>query len=251
MSGFILRGEVFLTRVNKKGVPLGGAVGPVNAEELSLEPDVSEILRTSNNKPTYGKSLGKVQDAQPTKVKLKFDEIEAKVLAETLGAELSELNAAPVNAVAKAITLHGDGSWTPLGAKQITETGFAVNNGGAEPLTLNTDYEVHWAGGLIRPLKGGALEAGGDVTVDFQSLARAGSSITGGEVQEVNWHISLVGENVDTNEAIALDIPLAQMSSSGAINLLQNEFMSPEFEGVASVASGKAYDYKMDVVDPA
>ncbi|MDK2594387.1 hypothetical protein [Pseudoalteromonas obscura] len=248
-QGFILRGEVFLTRTNSKGVPLPGtgAVGPINAENLEIEPDIEAIIRSSKNKSTFGKSLGRVQTANPTKLKLKLDEVDSKMIADALSAEHSNLNQQAVNATDKDITLNSDGTWSELGSRHITGTTWAVKSG-ADTLDDGVDYEVKWAAGLIRPLPGGRVANGGLVKVTYQALALEGSRVKGGEVQEVNWAISLTGVNIDTGEKVQLDIPLAQMSSTSSLNFLQNEYMSPEFEGVASIAQGKDYDYLLDVI---
>ncbi|KZN58534.1 hypothetical protein N473_26395 [Pseudoalteromonas luteoviolacea CPMOR-1] len=248
-QGFILRGEVFLTRTNSKGVPLPGtgAVGPINAEQLEIEPDIEEIIRPSRNKATHGKSLGRVQTANPTKLKLKFDEVDSKIIADALAAEHTALNQQAINATDKPIALNSDGTWSSLGAKHITSTNWGVKLG-VDDLVDGVDYEVKWAAGLIRPLAGGRVINGGEIKVTYQALALEGSRIKGGEVQEVNWAISLTGVNIDNGDKVQLDVPLAQMSSTSALNFLQNEYMSPEFEGVASIAQGKDYDYLLDVI---
>ncbi|AZZ98752.1 hypothetical protein [Pseudoalteromonas sp. R3] len=248
-QGFILRGEVFLTRTNSKGVPLPGtgAVGPINAEQLEIEPDIEEIIRPSKNKATYGKSLGRVQTANPTKLKLKFDEVDSKLLADVLAAEHTTLNQQAASATDKPVTLNSDGTWSDLGAKHITATNWSVKLG-PDVLDEGVDYEVKWAAGLIRPLAGGRVVSGGEVAVSYQALALEGSKIKGGEAQEVNWAISLTGVNIDSGEKVQLDIPLAQLSSTSALNFLQNEYMSPEFEGVASIAQGKDYDFQIMVI---
>ncbi|KZX00068.1 hypothetical protein JL49_13300 [Pseudoalteromonas luteoviolacea] len=247
MSGFLLRGEVFIQRTNSVGIPSGKIVGPVNAEALEIEPDVEEIVRTSKNKSTYGKALAKVNSPNPTKIKLKLDETDSKLIAEALGAEHSNLNQQATTGAAVPVLLHSDGSWSEIGVRQITSTGWKVMQNTTE-LAEGTDYEVKWATGLIRPLAGGAIAAGGEVKIDYQALALEGSRIKGGEIQDVNWAIKLSAQNVVTGEKVEGEIPLAQLRSSSPINLLQNEFMAPEFEGVASVAQGKNYDYQIDVI---
>ena len=249
MAGFLLRGEVFLQRTNNKGVAKGGLFGPINAEQLTIEPDMEEIIRPSKNKATYGKSLGKVQSANPTKISMKFDEVDAALLADSLGAEIGVLNQQAASVSGEPYDLRADGTWTSLGAKHITSTNWKVMKATTE-LVDGVDYEVNWSAGLIRPVKGGAIESGGVVNIDFQALALAGNRLKGGQVQEVNWAITMTGENVDTGDPIHLEIPLAQLSSSGALNLVQNEYLSPEFEGVASIAAGKDYDYLLDVITP-
>lgn len=250
-QGFILRGEVMLQRVNTKGIALAGTpiVGPMNVEQLELKPEFEKIQRTSKNKSTFGKSLGSVTEAKPTSLKLKFDEVTAQVLAEALGAELNVLNQSATTFTDFEVTLHAasTGGWSELGAKQINQAGFTVKQG-ATPLTLGVDYEIKWAAGLIRPLVGGAMAAGGAVLVTGSALALEGHRLTGGEVQEVNWRVILDGTNIDSGENVHLEIPLAQVASSAELNLLQNEYLAPEFEGVCSIAQGKDKDYYLDIV---
>jgi len=164
-----------------------------------------------------------------------------------LGAELSTLNKSAVSETDKAYTLKSDNSWTELGSSQIKEVGFVLKEG-ANTLVLGTDYEVKWAAGLVRPLASGGFASGGAVTITYEALALEGHTLSGGEVQEVNWRIKMDGLNIDTNEKVQLDIPLAQVASSAALNLLQNEYLAPEFEGVCSVADGKTKDYEINII---
>ncbi|OUL59266.1 hypothetical protein [Pseudoalteromonas ulvae] len=250
-SGFVLRGEVFLQRVNSKGVAISGAnlVGPINASEFSITPDSEEILRPSVDRSTYGESKGRVTTKKPTKVKLKFDDVTSQVLAEALGAELSTLNYGAATGTDAAYTLESvaSGGWTEIGHNQLKETGFVVKKG-VDVMVLGTDYEVKWSSGLIRPVAGGALDAGGAVTITFEALAGDGHRLAGGEIQEVNWRIKLDGVNADTGEKVLAEVPLAQVSSTSEINLLQNEYLAPEFEGVCSIAQGKSKAYTMDIL---
>jgi hypothetical protein len=249
MKPFLLRGSVFLQLVSSTGVTIGGVHGPINAEEISVEPDSEQIIVSSTNKETYGKSLGSITESKPTKISLKFSDVSSDILAAALGAKSEVLNVGAAAETDKTFTLFSDGKWTDIGHKQIVATGFVVKKSAAVQ-TLGDDYEINYAAGLIRPNPSGNLKDGGAVEITFTALARDGARLIGGKVQQANWRITMNGENAFTGDNVDLDIPFATLTSKTKLNLVQNEVLSPEFEGVANVAQGKDYDYSLDVADP-
>ncbi|MFT7565816.1 MAG: hypothetical protein ACI846_000102 [Pseudoalteromonas distincta] len=244
MAGYLLRGNVFIQKVTSAGVPVDGAgvIGPINAEMLEFTPNSEQINRTSNNKKTHGKSLSTVTTSSPSTVKLKFDEITTDTIAAMLGSEAIDLNTGAVNAADKEVTLLAGGGWSELGAKQIVEDGLAVTFA-TEALVLGVDFEINYALGLIRPTSTGKAKDGGLATVTYTALARTGVAITGGKVVHPKWRIVLEGENVDNDAKVHFEIPYASLQSTTALNLVQNEFLSPEFEGTANVPQGKEIDF--------
>jgi len=249
MKPFLLRGSVFLQLVSSTGVTIGGVHGPINAEEISVEPDSEQIIVPSTNKETYGKSLGSITESKPTKVSLKFSDVPSDILAAALGAKEEVLNGPAASVTDKTITLFSDGKWTEIGHKQIVGTGLVVKLSAAEK-TLGDDYEINYAAGLIRPNPSGTLKDGGAVEITYTSLAQTGARLVGGKVQQANWRITMNGENAFDGTLVDLDIPFVTLTSKTKLNLVQNEVLSPEFEGVANVAQGKDYDYLLDVADP-
>lgn len=243
MAGYLLRGNVFIQAVTAAGVPVAGAPihGPINAELLEFQTNSEQIQRTSNNKKTHGKSLSTVTSSTPSTVKLKFDEISTDTIAAMLGSVKGELNTGAANEADKAVTLLADG-WVEIGHKQIVEEGLIVKKD-ATALTLGVDFEINYALGLIRPAETGAVKDGGEVLVTYTALARTGAEIKGGKVVHPNWRITLEGENLDNDAKVHFEIPYAALQSTTALNLVQNEFLSPEFEGTANVPQGKEEDF--------
>lgn len=244
MAGFLLRGNVFIQAVSSAGVPIVGAPihGPINAEMLEFTPNSEQVNRVSNNKKSHGKSLSTVTTSSPSTVKLKFDEITTDTIAAMLGSEATVLNTGAADVPDKALTLQSNGGWTEIGHKQIVESDLTVTLG-AEPLLIGVDFEINYALGLIRPTTTGKAKAGGEVTMAYKALARTGVEIKGGKVVHPKWRIVLEGENVDNDAKVSFEIPYASLQSTTALNLVQNEFLSPEFEGTANVPQGKDVDF--------
>ena len=247
MSGFLLRGNVFIQQVSSTGMPIGGITGPINAESLEFSPDSEQIIRDSKNKKTYGKSLGTVTTSKPSTVKLKFDEISTKIIAAMLGSVVTELNTAAASKIDEPITLLENGDWVFIGNKQIVADGLDAAKG-AEELKYGVDYEINYALGLIRQTKNGKVKDGGEITLTYTSLARAGDRIVGGQVVHPEWRIMLEGENIDTGASVQFEVPHASLQSTTALNLVQNEFLSPEFEGTANVPEGQEVDFTYEEV---
>lgn len=244
MAGYLLRGNVFIQAVTSAGVPVAGAgvIGPINAEMLEFTPNSEQINRQSNNKKTHGKSLSTVTTSSPSTVKLKFDEITTETIAAMLGSEATVLNTGAATETDKPITLLTDGSWVEMGNKQIVEEGFIAKLSAAT-LVAGVDFEINYALGLIRPTPTGQAKAGGEITVSYSALARTGVEIKGGKVVHPKWRIVLEGENVDNDAKVHFEIPYASLQSTTSLNLVQNEFLAPEFEGTANVPQGKEIDF--------
>lgn len=242
MAGYLLRGEVHIQAVNAAGVPTGGIFGPINATSLELEPDAEQKIRTSNNRSTHGKALNTVTTSKPTKVKLAFDEVNSDILAAILGASSSALNQGAATVTPKTITLTSDGKWSELGHKQVVDAGFDAKKG-VTPLVVGTDIEVNYALGLVRPIAGGLVASGGDVEIGYTALALSGTQIKGGQVQHPKWRVLMDGINMGNDAKVSLEIPFASLQSTKAINFVENEYVSAEFEGVANVPTGQTNDF--------
>ncbi|NRA78334.1 MAG: hypothetical protein HRU18_08995 [Pseudoalteromonas sp.] len=249
MAGYLLRGNVFIQAVNSAGAAIANEPvhGPINAEMLEFTPNSEQINRTSNNKKTHGKSLSTVTTSSPSTVKLKFDEITTDTIAAMLGSEATVLNTGAANVSDADLTLSAGGGWTEIGHKQIVSDGLAVTFA-TETLKEGIDFELNYALGLIRPTTTGKAKDGGAAKITYTALARTGVEIKGGKVVHPKWRIVLEGENVDNGAKVNFEIPYASLQSTTALNLVQNEFLSPEFEGTANVPQGKEIDFVYEEV---
>lgn len=247
MPGLLLAGNFFVQRRAANGT-LGAILGPINTTKLTLKNDADEKVRTSKKKDTYGQAAAVVTIAKPCEVEWGFDEVPAELMAMVLMGDVSVVNTGSGNLTDAAITLPTDQSWVELGHKNFATAAFVVQKDAAA-LTLGTDYEVNYALGLIRAVKGGAVETGGAVTVTAQYNAIAGTLIKGGIRAQTRLRIFGEGTNLETGKPVQVDVFDTSLTSKEAIDLAASEFVSSTLSGKAAIGPGKDSPYEYLEVD--
>jgi hypothetical protein len=242
MSGLLVAGNFFVDRLNALGVSTG-IIGPINTTKLAIKNEADEKVRQSRKKATYGQAASVVKIAKPCEVEWSFDDVPAEMLAMALMGDASVVNSGSGNLADEAITLPDNQRWVSLGQKNFAATGFVVKKDAAA-IALGTDYEVNYALGLIRAVKGGAVEAGGAITVTAQYNALSGTLIKGGINAQTRARIFGEGTNLETGKPIQLEIFDASLSSTSAIDFAAAEFVSATLAGKAQLVAGKDSPYE-------
>lgn len=247
MSGLLLAGNFFVQRRAANGT-LGAILGPINTTKLALKNEADKKVRTSRKKDTYGQAAAVVTIAKPCEVEWSFDDVPSEIMAMVLMGDVSVVNTGSGNLTDAAITLPTDLSWVELGQKNFATAAFVVQKDAAA-LVLGSDFEVNYALGLIRAVKGGAVEAGGAVTVTAQYNAVSGTLIKGGIKAQTRVRIFGEGTNLETGQAVHLDVFDASLSSTQAIDFAATEFVGATLAGMASIGAGKDGPYECLTVD--
>lgn len=242
MSGLLVAGNFFVDRLNAQGQSTG-IVGPINTTRLAINNPTDEVVRQSRKKATYGQAASVVKIARPVEVEWGFDEVPAEIMAMALMGDASVVNTGSGNLTDAAITLPVDQRWVSLGQKNFATDGFVVQKE-STAIALGTDYEVNYALGLIRAVKGGAVEAGGAVTVTAQYNALSGTLIKGGIKSQVRARIYGEGTNLENGKPIQLEIFDASLASNEAIDFAAAEFVSATMTGKAQLVTGKDSPYE-------
>ena len=222
MAGTLLAVDAYISRFNE-GVEVG-AFGPLNLQSLTLEqPEPERIERISRMRSSYGQALDSYSRPQPAEVQFVTDETAADILAMALLGQ----PAAYTQDSATAETVDFDARldrWVALGVHNLTAISIPT-------LTLGTDYEAVLDAGLVKVFSGGATTEGQTLTVTYDANERAGERIVFGTDSVLQLRIHGVGVNQATGQRMDFDIWQANVSPSGAIELVSDEFMTLGFTG--------------------
>lgn len=237
MSGLLVAGNFFVDRLNEQGQSTG-IIGPINTTKLAIKTDADEKVRTSKKKQSYGQALAVIKIAKPVEVEWSFDDQPAELIAMALLGDATVVNSGSGNLTDEAVTLPNNLRWAEIGKTNLATAGLAVKKG-ADVLVLGTDYEINYALGLIRAIKGGAVEAGGAITVTAQHNAISGTLIKGGIKSQVRARIFGEGTNLETGLPIKLDVFDAALAPTSAVDFAASEFVSATLAGKAQLVTGK------------
>lgn len=242
MSGLLVAGNFFFDRLNGQGQSIG-IIGPINVTKLGLKASADEKIRTSRKKANYGQALSAVMIAKPCEVEVSFDDQPAELIAMALLGDAEVINSGSGNLTDEAITLPANQKWVQLPKSNFAEAGFDVKKDAAS-LVLHTDYEVNYALGLVRSVKGGAMEAGGAVTVTGQYNAISGTLVKGGINSQTRTRIFGEGTNLETGLPIKLDVFDANLAPTAAIDFAASEYVSSTLAGKAQLVAGKDHPFE-------
>ncbi|MGL5393563.1 MAG: hypothetical protein ACRDA8_19665 [Shewanella sp.] len=242
MSGLLVAGNFFVDRLNAQGQSTG-IIGPINTTKLAIKTDAEEKVRGSKKKASYGQALGVVNIAKPVEVEWSFDDQPAELIAMALLGDTQVVNSGSGTLTNVAVTLPEHQRWVQLPESNFAAIGFSVKQA-TETLVLGTDYEVNYALGLVRALKGGAVETGGAVTVSGQHNAISGTLVRGGIKAQTRARIFGEGTNLETGKPIKLDIFDASLKPTAALDFAASEFVSATLAGKAQLVAGKDHPFE-------
>lgn len=240
-DGILLSGDVFIDLLTDAGVSTG-LIGPINTTKLAIKANSESKDRNSTKKLSFGQALDSIPIPAPTEVTFEFDDQPADMLAALLMGDQSALTAAAGTLTDTAFTLPTNQRWVELGKINFTDVGFVVKQG-ATTLALNTDYLVDYSAGLVRAVKGGAVENGGAITVTASHQAVTGTQVTGGTKSQIKARLKLSGKNLANGKTVTLDIPQTVLKSDSEIDFMNSEFVTGSLSGKLILATGQTEPY--------
>lgn len=201
-----------------------GFMDAFNVSEMAItQPDPDTKTRVSYMAESYGQALGAISTPKPPEVQFKTDSLPAGYLAMALlgtPAAYSQTVAADVAGTFVAVW----DRWVALPRCELTAFTIAGK-------TLGVDYEVHLAAGLVKALSTGTIA--NNATVDFthSAPARAGQKIIAGTQSLIQLTLRGDGINADTGKRCGILIHKANVSPSGGLNFVSNDYISITFKG--------------------
>lgn len=248
MAGFLGSGDVYIDRLNDDGSSAGGLVRMGNATLFSLEPRTETRERTSRGRDTYGQVQDSVSLAQPSILRVTFDEVDRDNLALALMGTIAPLNRAAAVIAAEPVTAR-EGRFVRLAHGNVAEAGFAVTRaaGGGAAYVLGTDYDVNWRLGMLRALASGAIPDGEALLVAYTAQAVTGDRIEGQTRAQIKAHLMLDGRNQVDGASVVVDVPQAVLSPSSAFDFLADDFATLELQGSAVTPAGAAAPFTVEI----
>lgn len=247
-DGILLAGNIFVDRLNEQGISTGQIFGPINTTKLGIKTEADSKVRTSNKKASKGQALDDVKIAKPTAITWEFDDQPAELIALALMGDVVNINDAAGTLTEQAITIPANQNWVPVGNKNFAAEGLIVKQA-TDTLVLGTDYEFNYALGLIRSIKGGALDAGGSITVSGSYNARSGKQIRGGTKSQTRLRLFGEGTNLANGKQVEFDIYDASMMPTKELDLAGSEFVTAALEGTAKLPTGKNEPFIIEELD--
>ena len=136
--------------------------------------------------------------------------------------------------LADAITANLD-RWMKLSNRRLdTATPPVVTDdaAGTTTYTLDTDYEIDYISGRIKPLSSGSITAASTIYVAATWLIIAdGYKVDGLDVTKIEGYIRLVGKDQANSRNCEVIVYKAQIELAGDINWLSEDFVDLEFSG--------------------
>ena len=248
MSGLLFTGDLYIDRLTDAGAK-AGFLGKLNGVKLTIthpEPDKRE--RISKMRDSFGQALDTVNLPKPPELEISVDSQLPEILAMALLGRVDSLTQGSGTVTDQAVTLI-PGKWVQLGHRNIGDSGFGVATAAVPgtPLVLGEDYEVDYAGGMIRAIVGGDITAETACLVDYTYAAITGKRIQGGARPTLRCAILLDGTNLATGESGRLEIDNATLSPANGVDLLSGEFVVTELKGTMSIQSGQDAPYRFDL----
>ena len=232
MSGMVCALDVRVQYVDADGVPTGGFIGLVNPVVLAIEtPEPNRQQRISRLRDSFGQALDEIVTPQPTTLNFSTDETgDAEVLAWATNGQVGDYTQASATVVEASIAVE-KGKWARVGHRKVSELVVEPTGGGAA-YVLNTDYLVDPASGMIKITDGGGI-ATGNVLVSYTAAAVSGKVIGAGSRASIQVRIEGEGVNKATGKPVSVLVRRANLSASGSLDLVGDDFLVAELSGTA------------------
>ncbi|WP_354684445.1 hypothetical protein [Cupriavidus necator] len=249
--GFIGAGDLYIARYNPAISNFDPFKGPYEANKFEIKPAVDIKDNTSKGRATYGQILETVTLPKPTEFALELAEVNREGLTTALLGTDSDINVAAGSITDEAITAKL-GGWIELSKQNFQQTGFLVKNtAGSTTYVLDTDYEVNWRLGWIRPKVGGAITEGQALKVTGNTNAMTGTLIRGSTNAQIRCRLRLDGINFADNLPVIVDVYEAVIAANSAFDFLQSDFAKISLPGRLKTPVGKTEPYTVKLLDSA
>ena len=242
----VLAGDLYLNLM-ENGVKKG-MFGPLNADEMTINTETSEIEQISRMKDTYGQTRAKVTTGSKATISMKILDSPLLVKGLVYLGIIEEISETSKTVTDETITAGDIGNAVALANSHITASSVVVTNSAATTTYVEgTDYEVDYANGWIRPLSGGGIAAGDALLVDYTTDAYTGHRVRGNAETQKEVELFLDGVNkAAANAPVKFRCAKSVVKPSGAANLLAEGFTEAQLEGEMITVEGATEPYTIE-----
>ena len=201
-----------------------GFMDAFNVSEMSItQPDPDTKIRPSYMVESYGQALGAISIPKPAEIQFKTDSLPTAYLSMALLGVPAAYGQTAATSAAGTFTALQE-KWVALPRCELTE--FTITG-----KTVGVDYEVHLAAGLVKVLSTGTIADKSTVNFTHSAPARSGQKIVAGTQSLIQLSLRGDGINADTGKRCGLLIHKANVSPSGALSFISNDYISVTFKG--------------------
>lgn len=237
-------GSVRFDMYNPDTQTWGGLGDILETEKFEITPDSDKKEKTSKSRAAYGQSVAAVIIAKPTKIAITIGAASKEVMAMQFQGVIRE-DSQGAGAINDTVTAKLD-KWAKLSVRNVVAAAFAVKNAaGTVTYVKDTDYQVNYVTGEIKPLASGTIEANEVLHVTGTALAYSSTVIRGGVRAQVRVRAVWEGENLVDGQYMECEAWEAVLTSKKGFDFLANDFNGFELEGTLVVPTGKTEPYEV------
>lgn len=248
--GFLGAGDLYIARYNPVSAGFDPYMGPYEATQFEIKPNVELREMSSRGRSTYGQVIESVPLPQPADFTVAMPEVNRESLAIALLGTTSAINQGSGNVTDEAIVAK-KGAWVPLSKSNIATAGFTVENtAGTTTYVLGTDYEVNYRLGWIRII-GSTITDGASLNVSFTYNAVTGSKISGATNSQIRAKFLLDGVNFADNLPVIVEVHEGIIAADAAFDFLSDNFASVSLPGRMKTPVGMSEPFTVKLLDSA
>lgn len=245
---FIGSGNVLIDVLTDAGVSRGFQIKG-NATSFEIKTDSERKEQTGRGLNNFGQVIASVTIPKPTTIGIKLDQVDSELLALACSGEVQAINQAAGSATDQVVVAK-KGRWVELGKINLTDTGLVVTNSGATTTYVKgADFEINYRLGMICALDSGTITDGQELKVDYSWAAKTGKRIRGGTKSSIRASIKLDGKNEEDGKKVFVNIPLTRLNTSGAVDLLNGNWIEVPLSGVVEMRPDQAEPFTIDILD--
>lgn len=242
----VLAGDLYLN-LTENGVKKG-FFGPLNADEMTITSETTEIEQISRMKDTYGQTRSKVVTGSKATISMKVLDSPLLVKGLVYLGIIEEINVAAQTVTDEPITAGDLGNAVKLQYGNVTASSVVcTDNTGVTTYVEGTDYEIDYNLGWARPLATGSITANQQLLFDYTTGLVTGHRVRGNAETQKEVEIMLDGVNkAAANAAVEFHTAKAVIKPSGAANLLAAGFTEAVLEGEMVTVEGQNEPYTLE-----
>ena len=223
-----------------------GAIGPLEVDKLEIKPDADKRTIASKKAEGYGNSRKTYYTGKPAIITIATNEVPPILFAAAFMGEQVTINQGAGTKADLAVTLPAYPAWADLPNTNLASEGLTATGPSAAPLGVGVDVEVNYALGLIRATKGGAVKAGGAITMAYSYNAVTGTRTKGNLKPAIEAKVILDGKNLIDGTPVKLTVPLASLSPKNAVDFMSEKAIDITLEGELMIAPGETAPFYVD-----
>lgn len=201
--------------------------------------------KESRGRGTRGQIIASVALLKSPEIEIVLDEVNADNIKLAFMGTVSDLAQGSGTIPDQVITAKL-GHWIPLGKGNFATAGFTVKSSdGLTTYVLNTDYEVNYRIGMVRPLSAGAIADAASLKVSGTYNAVSGSVVKGATKAQLRARLLLDGRNLVDGSDAECEVFEAVLAPEGDFDFKAEDFGSITLKGKLVTPTGKTSPFEV------